>query len=350
MFKIQSLAEMMCEGKCTNCHQFKTLNVFKKLCENCLKLQTARVPFKRKRYESEISAKSGISALSVDTQLTDIYDDDDLECDGGPSSDDNDTRELTNPKTIEFGLQDVGSLYSQRYYNPPEKIGQPNTRPCTSRTSLSSASKAAALNRQPQAQAKRRRQMKKNYSESDSGGFKQRPYTTNRRYSADDENLIEELVPYHESIVGLNENVDTPPRVYVARSARTFHRSDPNLHRINSNLENLMPINPDNLYDSIKDNDSGYMQHQFVGQQRRQRAPGDRLDPLNQEKEEYQTYCDKCLQGPARFKWTIVMIVIAWIPVGVLSALLLMSVHDEPPSPTEQPLLLMVILVSFRYK
>ena len=324
----------MCEGKCINCQQIRNLDISKRLCEHCL--QNTRVPFKRKRYESEISAKSGISALSAETQLTDI-EDDDLECDGPSSDIDNDvTREQTDPKTIEFDLQSVGSLASHRYVYPIESAGQPLPRTCTSRTSLSSMSKTPNSRQIAQAQIKRRRQMRKNYSESDTGGFKQRPYI-DRRYSADDENQIEELVS-RDSIVLLNENFDNQPKVYVARAIKAV-KSYPNVHRINPNAENLR-INPnaESLYDSVNDDDSGYMQHQFVRRQSRQAVQEDRVGALNKDEElGKQTCCDNCLQRPARLKWTLAIVVfIAWAPVIALTVLLLGSVHGDPP-PTEQP-------------
>ena len=324
-------AKMTCEGICTQCHQTRKLNVFKKLCENCLTPRT-RVPFKRKRYESDISAKSGISALSAETQLTEI-DDDDLECDG-PSSDIDDDipREETDQKTIAFDLRSVGSLSSQKYVSPIEKVGQTVPRNCASRKSLSSMSNTAqsfigAQNRQfAQIQTNRRRhpRIRKNFSESDSGGFTQRPYI-NRRYSADNENLIEEGIP-HDSIVVLNENLDSHPKVYVARSVKAV-KSDPNLYRIfNPNCEKL--------YESLNDDDSGYMQHQFGRQPSRQNAQQDSLRAVNTDEElEKQNFCDKCLQSPTRFKWVLVIsIVIAWAPVAVLSVLLLSSVHEGPPT------------------
>lgn len=322
----------MCESKCTKCQQVRNLTVFGKLCEQCLK--STRGPSKRKRYESEISTKSGISTYSTETELTDI-EDDELECDGPSSDSENDkAREQTEPKTIQFDLQSVGSLASQqRYVNPIEKVGQPVPRTCSSRTSLSSIPKTASNLQIAQAQTKRRRQMRKNYSESDTGGFKQRPYT--RRYSADDENTIEELVP-HDSIVVLNKNLDNQARVYVAARSIQAVKSDPNLLRINPDAENLR-VNPsaENMYDSVKDDDSGYMSHKFM---RQPNAQVDRIGPLNTDKElGQQNFCDNCLQNPTKLKWILtIVIVISWAPVVALTALLLGSMPGDPP-PTEQP-------------
>ena len=322
---------MMREGKCTQCQQTKKLNVFKKLCDICLTqsihVPQNRVPFKRKRYESAISAKS---ALSTQTQFTEI-DDDDLECDGPSSDIDNDiSREDTNPKTIEFDLHSVGSLSSQRYVNPIQKAGQTVPRWCASRNGPFSMSNTiqsiGSQNRQfAQAQTNRRLnpRIRKNFSESDRGDFCQ-PRYFNRRYSADDENVIEERLQ-NDSIVVVNEQLGNQSKIYLARPVKAAE-SDSNIHRIN--------VNSEKLYESINDDDSGYMQHQFGRRPSRQNAQQDRLRAVNTDEElEKPNFCDKCLQSPTRFKWVLVIsIVIAWAPVAVLSVLLLSSVHEGPPT------------------
>lgn len=320
---------MMSVGHCNHCKNSKT-NILKELCEHCV-ANAKRVVSSRKRYSSSTSTKSGtsgISGLSAETQLTSINDDEDeVECDGPGSDYDADgEQDRTERKTIQFDLDSTESLTSKRYVNPIGPETHRNCQGCSRNKSFPSFNPAnltsmqrTRLMEQHQNQRKRTPRTRRNVSESEVGSF------YGRRFSADDENLIEFIQPFpHDTFVQVDEHHRRPPRTYLARVP--LAKSDPNLQRVYTNKENV--------YDSVQDNDSGYVQNNFKAEFIRNNSAKSDNAKYDANKSQWET----CLQTPRKFIIiVIVTILVSWAPVAILTGLLVSSVHNKGPGTTTPP-------------
>ena len=209
------------------------------LCDHCHKNNT-RVPFKRKRGQSETSAKSVFSGVSADTQLSYIYDDeDDLECDGESTDTNNTIAEALLTEKPKFTLASNDSLNTPvRNTTPLIFNGQDNR-------NVSNVITQRANQRQIAVARSNKRwntRLRSNVSESDTSS-----YNNYRRFSADEGGLIEGI--RQESFVVINELDHSDVQVLVKRNP-TPVRSAPNLNRIGANDMDL--------YDSIQENGSAY--------------------------------------------------------------------------------------------
>lgn len=320
---------MMNAGLCNSCKNSKT-NMLKELCEHCL-ANTKRIASPRKRYSSSTSTKSGISGLSAETYLTSIDDDEDeVECDGPGSDYEADgEQDRTEPKTINFDLESSESLTSKRYVNPTGLETHRNCQGCSRNRSFPSFNPApltpmqrTRLIEHHQNQRKRTPRTRRNVSESEVGSL------NGRRFSADDEHLIEIINPVlHDTFVQVDEHPRAPPRTYLARIPSA--KSDPNLQRVYTNKENL--------YDSVQDNDSGYVQNNFKGNPAEFiRNNSAKLD--NAKDDANQSQSETCLQTPRKFIIIIIVtILVSWAPVAILAGLLVSSVHNKGPGTTTPP-------------
>ena len=209
------------------------------LCDHCHKNNT-RVPFKRKRGQSETSVKSVFSGVSADTQLSYINDDeDDLECDGESTDTSNTIAEAQLTEKPKFTLASNDSLNTPVKNTTPLIFNGQNNRNNSNVITQRANQRQIALARNTKRWNSR---LRSNVSESDTSC-----YDKFRRFSADEGGLTEGI--RQESFVLLNELDHSDVRVLVKRNP-TPVRSAPNLNRIGANEMNL--------YDSIQENGSAY--------------------------------------------------------------------------------------------
>ena len=209
------------------------------LCDHCHKNNT-RVPFKRKRGQSETSVKSVFSGVSADTQLSYINDDeDDLECDGESTDTNNTIAEAGLIEKPKFVLASNDSLNTPVRNTTPLIFNGQDNRNVSNVITQRANQRQIALARSTKRWNTR---LRSNVSESDTSG-----YDNYRRFSADEGGLTEGI--RQESFVLLNELDHSDVRVLVKRNP-TPVRSAPNLNRIGAN--------DINLYDSIQENGSAY--------------------------------------------------------------------------------------------
>ena len=225
------------------------------LCDHCHKNNT-RVPFKRKRGQSETSVKSVFSGVSADTQLSYINDnEDDLECDGESTDTNNTIAEaglIEKPKfvlasndSLNTPVRNTTPLASNDSLNTPVRNTTPLIFNGQDNRNVSNVITQRANQRQIALARSTKRwntRLRSNVSESDTSG-----YDNYRRFSADEGGLTEGI--RQESFVLLNELDHSDVRVLVKRNP-TPVRSAPNLNRIGAN--------DINLYDSIQENGSAY--------------------------------------------------------------------------------------------
>ena len=216
------------------------------LCDQCNK-NSRRGP-KRKRGESETSVKSVFSGVSAETQLSYIEDEGDLECDGADTE--NNVEDDQRPS---FVLASSNSLnnFEQKSLTHQNLRRQRHGGLCPSTGSLAQRREQRQFREylhQHNAQRKPSR-LRNNYSESDTSNFGV------RRFSAGEINVTENA--RRDSMVILNEADYNGVKVCVARNRPEMPlpvKSAPNLNR---------------LYDSLCDDDSGYIQNNFTGPNKR---------------------------------------------------------------------------------
>ena len=280
------------------------------LCDHCHKNNT-RVPFKRKRGQSETSAKSVFSGVSADTQLSYISDDeDDLECDGESTDTNNTIAEAQLTEKPKFTLASNDSLNTPVKNTTPLIFNGQDNRNNSNVITQRANQRQIALARNTKRWSSR---LRSNVSESDTSC-----YDKFRRFSADEGGLTEGI--RQESFVLLNELDHSDVRVLVKRNP-TPVRSAPNLNRIEANEMNL--------YDSIQENGSAYAKNIPVN---KNRLDANERMVVDDDNEDIVSAYEELLKDHKHHKKHINMLILAMSVSGlviivlvVLMVLLLMS-------------------------